>query len=468
MRRLIVLALAVIVGLCLSLPASAQQQQGDKKFEVNGEVRFRGDYSDNATDLDSDGVVDDSGLVWPWRVRAGIHGSFTRNVSAHVEFQSFGQAGDLSSGTENVSGTPSIIFDPNGVGGGETQLYQGWVELGDIGGTSFDLRLGRQELVFGNEMLLGDLDFYNGINHDGARAGWQYKKWSLDVFYVENFEDALAGTTGVTVFPTSNGSGDSSLYGAYATFKGPKVIGFDAYGLLLNNNEDAFGIVVPGSSFPGFREERTTIGGRVYSKYDSNWSWWAELALQSGEYETGGVTTDISAQGFEGELAYQWRKARIKPRVHLRYSFFTGDDDDTDESEAFNPLFQDFHGRYGKFDLFRATNLNALQVGVSWAGRDDRHKFGVNLVQFTSNEETLNAGAPGAGVDIGEDDLGSELDLYYKYAYTKNVDIMAAIANFSPGDQFETVVASDASPELSAVTNDDSAMRVYVNTRLRW
>jgi hypothetical protein len=462
MRKLIILALAVIVGLCLSLPASAQQQQGDKKFEVNGEVRVRADYADNPTDLDSD--ADDSGVVWPWRVRAGIHGSFARNVSAHVEFQSFGQAGDLSSGAENVSGTPSIIFDPNFVGGGETQLYQGYLELGDIGGTSFDLRLGRQELVFGNEMLLGDLDFYNGINHDGARAGWQYKKWSLDVFYIRNFDDSLFGTTGTTVFPTSNDSGDSTLYGAYATFKGPKTVGFDAYALLLNNNDES-GLVIPGSPFdPGFREERWTYGGRVYSKYDSNWSWWAELALQSGEFEAAGATFDISASGFEGELAYQWRKAKVKPRVHLRYSMFTGDDDDSSDSEAFNPLFQDFHGRYGKFDLFRATNLNALQVGVSWAGKDDRHKFGVNLLQLTSNEETVNQ------TDVGEDELGTELDLYYKYAYSKNVDIMAAIANFSPGDQLDPTVAgaADASPEMSAVSADDSAMRVYVNTRLRW
>jgi hypothetical protein len=454
MKKSILLALAVMVGLCYALPASAAEMQGDKKFEVNGEVRFRADYADNPTDLDSD--TDDSGVVWPWRVRAGIHGSFARNVSAHVEFQSFGIAGDLSSGTENVSGTTSIIFDPVGVGGSESQLYQGWLELGDIGGTSFDLRLGRQELVFGNEMLLGDLDFYNGINHDGARAGWQYKKWTLDVFYIENFDDALAGTTGVTVFPTSNGSSDSTLYGAYATFKGPKTIGFDAYGLVLNNNDETF--VTPS------KEERWTYGGRVYNKRDSNWDWWAEFALQTGEFESGGVTADISATGLEGELAYQFRKAKIKPRVHLRYSSFSGDDDDGEESEAFNPMFQDFHGRYGKFDLFRATNLDVIQVGVSWAGKEDRHKFGVNYLMLSSNEEAVG------GVAITEDDLGDELDLYYKYAYSKNVDIMAAIANFSPGDQLDPAIvgAADASPELSAISADDSAMRVYVNTRLRW
>lgn len=440
MRKLQMLALAVIVGLCYSLPASAQQQQGDKKFEVSGEVRFRGDYTDNATDLDSDDVApDDSGVLWPWRVRAAIHGSFTRNVSAHVEFQNFGFSGDGDSG----------IFDLSGSSGGNSELYQGWVELGDIGGTTFDLRLGRQELVFGNEMLLGDNDFYNGTVHDGARAGWQYKKWSLDVFMVKEDESA-AGSFG-EIFPGSQPSDDTDFFGAYAVFKGPKKIGFDAYMLLRNNND----MTAPG-------EERWTYGGRVYGKYDSNWSWWAEGALQTGEFEDlAGTTTDISAAGFEGELAYQWRKVKIRPRVHLRYSIFTGEDDDATDSESFDPLFQDVHGRYGKFDLFRATNLNVLEVGVSWNGKEDRHVFGANLLQFTSNEETV------AGVDIGEDDLGTELDLYYKYAYSRNVDIMAAIANFSPGDVFDVSAVADSAPDIAA-SADDSAMRVYGNVRLRF
>ncbi|MGH2628579.1 MAG: alginate export family protein, partial [Anaerolineales bacterium] len=211
-------------------------------------------------------------------------------------------------------------------------------------------------------------------------------------------------------------------------------------------------------------EERRTIGGRVYSKWDSNWTWWAELALQSGEFDTAGTTTDISANGFEGELAYQWKKAKVRPKVHGRYSMFTGEDDDRDESEAFDPLFQDTHGRYGLFDLFIPVNLNVLEVGVSWNGKEDRHVFGANFLQFTSNEETV------AGVDVSEDDLGTELDLYYNYQYSKNVMIQAAIAQFAPGDQFDPSTgpgAADSMPGVAA-TSDDTASRVYANTRIRW
>lgn len=448
MKKLFVLALAAVMGLCLSLPASAAMDQGDKKFEVSGEVRFRADYSDSATDInetDPGAGDDDSGLIWPWRVRAGIHGSFSRNVSGHVEFQNFGVAGDGSNGVQSLSGSSAS--------GNETQLYQGWLELGDIGGTSFDLRMGRQELVYGNEMILGDNDFYNGTNHDGAKASWQYKKWSLDTFYTNQAESAsLPG--GSSIFPTSQPSEDITLAGAYAVFKAPKKIGFDAYLIQFNDHTSGAEIDVP------------TIGGRIYSKAASNWMWWAELALQSGEFDDGVTTTDISAMGFEGELAYTFRKAKVAPRVHLRYSTFTGEDDDPDEFESFIAPFQDTHGRYGLFDLFIPTNLDVLEAGVSWNGKEDRHVFGVNLLSFTSNEETVG------GADIGEDDLGSEIDLFYNYAYSKNVMIQAAIASFSPGDVFTTAGSggtADSTNEISGNgVDDDGALRVYANTRLRW
>ena len=459
MRKMILLALAAVVGLCLSLPASAAMDQGDKKFEVSGEVRVRADYSDNATDISDSAPplgADDSGLIWPWRARVGIHGSFSRNVAAHIEFQSFGYAGDGSNGVFPLSGSSNadLGFAGGSVDSANTHLYQGWLELGDIGGTTFDLRLGRQELVYGNEMLLGDNDFYNGTVHDGAKAGWQYKKWSLDTFYTKFFESsAIPG--GSSIFPTFQPSDDMTLAGAYATFKGPKKIGFDAYLLQFND----------GTS--GAQIDDTTIGGRVYNKGTSNWAWWAELALQSGEFDDGVTTTDLKARGFEGELAYTFRKVKVAPRVHLRYSSFTGSDDDPDEFEGFIAPFQDTHGRYGLFDLFIPTNLDVIEVGVSWNGKEDRHVFGANVLSFTSNEETVN------NANIDEDDLGSEIDLFYNYAYSKNVMIQAAIASFSPGDVFTATLnpggTADSSNEINGNgVDDDSALRVYANTRLRW
>ena len=322
----------------------------------------------------------------------------------------------------------------------------------------------------GTEMLVGDADFYNGISHDGFKASWQYKSWTLDTWYTKLAESATV-FGGPFIFPGGMASDDTDFMGAYATFKQTKVIGFDAYGMILNNNCDFAPGGTCGSASPvvGSKEDRTTLGGRVYSKAESNWDWEAEFAYQTGEFSTAGTDTDISAFAFEGELGYQF-DAGIKPHVYIAYNSYSGNDDDASDSEAFNPMFQDFHARNGYFDLFRATNLDVLKLGVSWNAEGDRHTFGVDFLNFTSNEETvLILGVP---TDTMEDDLGTEIDLYYKFAYTKNVMIEAAISSFSAGDYFDSAasgseVFADSSPEIFA-SGDDSAMRVYANTRLRW
>jgi len=428
---------------------------------VIGEVRVRADYTDNASDLDDNdgsGAGDDEGLIYPYRVRAGFHANFTKNVSAHVEFQNFGVFGDgISNGIQPVGGVNDA--------GDETSMYQGWVELGDIGGTSFDLRLGRMELVMGSEMLMGDNDFYNGINHDGAKASWQYKNWTLDTWFTKLNETATGFNAG-GIFPTGTTSDDTDFWGGYATFKHSKAIGFDAYLMSLSTGCDFAGPCFPfGVSAPiaGSKEDRVTVGGRVFNRNNSNWNWNAEIALQSGDFTTVGVETDISAFAFEGELGYQF-EVGIKPRVFIAYNSYSGNEAGTPgDNDAFNPMFQDFHARNGEFDLFRATNLDVIKLGVDWNAEGDRHTFGVDYLMFTMNEEAVG------GAAVTEDDLGSEIDLTYSFAYTKHLMLEGAIASFSPGDYFGAAGAAtpDSMPGVTA-TSDDSALRIYANSVLRW
>ena len=453
MKKFFLLAVVAVVAVAIAVPAVAAQNQGDKSFEVIGEVRVRADYTDNASDLDDDDTsgVDDEGLIYPYRVRAGFHANFAHNVSAHVEFQNFGVFGDgVSNGIQPLSGVNDA--------GDETSMYQGWVELGDIGGTSFDLRLGRMELVMGSEMLMGDNDFYNGINHDGAKASWQYKNWTLDTWFTK-VNETIGGFNAGGIFPTGTTSDDADFYGGYATFKHSQAIGFDAYLMSYSNN--LAGINGAPSTLP--KDKFITVGGRVFNRNNSNWNWNAEIAMQSGDFTVAGAESDISAFAFEGELGYQF-EAGIQPRVFIAYNSYSGNEAGTPgDNDAFNPLFQDFHARNGEFDLFRATNLDVIKLGVDWNAEGDRHTFGVDYLMFTMNEEAVG------GVAVSEDDLGSEIDLTYSFAYTKHLMLEGAIASFSPGDYFGAAGAAtpDSMPGVGA-TSDDSALRVYANSVLRW
>ena len=105
--------------------------QEEKPFTIHGEVRVRGEYTDNAQDFadagDSGipggvtGFNDDQGNYWPYRIRIAAEGHFTKNVSAWIEFQNAGVfGGDLIAATTGgevwritSAGVPTKLADVN-------------------------------------------------------------------------------------------------------------------------------------------------------------------------------------------------------------------------------------------------------------------------------------------------------------------------------------------------------------------
>ena len=146
MKKLMYVALLAIgVVILMTPPAMAQEE---KPFTIHGEVRFRGEYDNNTQDLNDD--VDDGGLFWPYRVRIAAEGKFTKNVSTWIEFQNAGVAGVGALGPERLG---AAVTPNDGV-----ELYQGNMTLDQLWSKNFSLRIGRQEIVAGNELLLGDLE----------------------------------------------------------------------------------------------------------------------------------------------------------------------------------------------------------------------------------------------------------------------------------------------------------------------
>ena len=224
----------------------AEDDQGEKKFVIHGEVRQRADYLDNFTDFDDDNS--DSGLMYPYRARLAAEGHFSKDVIGYAEFQMFGVWGD---GTPNRAGNPfgvidGISFTGPGFGltpveqnignsaGNSVDLYQAWIGLNNIGGTTLSLKIGRQEIVKGSEMLLGDSDFYSGLSHDGIVGCWQKDSFDLDVWMTRPWQNSVI-TNAPLGFPDHQ---SINFYGAWVDFtKIPKKIGVAAYLMYLENGE---------------------------------------------------------------------------------------------------------------------------------------------------------------------------------------------------------------------------------------
>ena len=445
-KLLYVLVLAVGVVVLMTPPAMAQDE---KPFTIHGEVRSRGEYLNNTTDFDDD--ADDGGVVFPYRVRLAAEGHFAKNITAWIEFQSSGVYGGDFSPFKDGNGDNGFNFD-QGTG---AQLYQANITLNELWSKNFSLRLGRQEIVAGTELLLGDLDFYTGISHDGGVGNFKFNKWNLMVWYTRPSEGT--GFNGDFGFAppdqvTMNGCSPCDtqhFLGAYATWTVAKNQGIDVYLMSLANRDT-------GGNFQ-------TLGGRYsHDVMGKNGLFWnVELAIQTGQVESellSGADLDAGGRVLEGWIGWNFKSGKNNHRIYGRLTQASGDDDPADDSQdAFVSLFGDFHNRLGHGDFFHvdgtSTGLGAVgdlginAVAFGWTGQfGDRSELGAEFWSFATAEEN----------GAGDDALGTEIDVFYNYNYSKNMTFSASLSQLSPDDA------------LTGGGNDDSVTRLYGNARFRF
>jgi hypothetical protein len=447
-KLLFVMVLALGVVALMAPPAMAQDE---KPFTIHGEVRSRADYVNNTQDFDDDS--DDGGLVWPYRVRLAAEGHFAKNITAWIEFQNAGLFGGDLTPFKDGSGDNTPTFDQ----GNQAQMYQANVTLGELWSKNFSLRLGRQEIVAGTELLLGDLDFYSGISHDGGVGTWKFKNWNLMTWYTRPTEGTgFNGDSGV--LPPDQvtlGSPSDTVHflGAYANWTVAKNQGIDVYLMSLADRS-------VGANFQ-------TLGARyshdVMAKNGLFWN--VELAMQFGQVESElfNATADIDAGGsvLEGWIGWNFKTGKNNHRVYARYTSASGDDDPADDSfDAFVPLFGDFHNRLGHGDFFQvsgtSTGLGGGVVGdlgitafaLGWTGQfGDRSELGAEFWSFATAEKN----------GAGDDALGTEFDVFYNYNYSKNMTFSASLSQLSPDDAL-----------TGGGAFDDSVTRLYGNARFRF
>jgi hypothetical protein len=320
--------------------------------------------------------------------------------------------------------------------------------MDEIGGSNFSLRIGRQEHTLGNELLMGDADFYNGRSFDGLRGTFDYEAWDLDLFYYQIQErDVLPAMIDTGEMPPVNGgSDDTVLIGATSNFKiGDTEQDLTPYVLYYKNGNEVG--LYPKMSFYtiGILWDRPVMEDKMLD-------WSLEYAFQTGEMGPGG-DTDISSDVWEGWLGFNFGD-NVRNRFALGLLMLSDGDSPT-KAENFIPLFGDTHERAGLADVFSAyswadgafTNTfhNLTDIWGSWDLTMGNHNFMLAYHQFTATED--------AWFD-GEDDLGSEIDLRYQTSYSKNLGFEVGVASFDPGDAF----GSDA----------DTVLRVWGQARLRF
>ncbi len=464
MKKVLFTVLAGVLTGMTFVPARAADD-ADKTFEFTGEVRARYEYLNNYIDLtdnqESGDINDDSFSIAPYRVMVGITGNFEKNVTAHVDLQYVGHAGDEFNPSKDnpiwlnspYSGPPAqgdVAYQYATQG---MQLYQGFVDVGKIGGSDFGVRFGRAEHTYGTELFLGDNDFYSGLSFDGARGMWQHGSSDLNVFYYK-IADPNCFSLLCAGLAASN---DTNLWGAtydwkfktWGTVGGYVMIGQDLGGA-------ASGVPDTAVNTYGARWNRGMMTDDKLNMFD----WNIEYAMQGGDFGGPDVSvipeTTLSAWIGEGWFAFNYKAGDSHGRVHIGTLMTSGDDITSTDDEDFVSLFGDFHAnnRFGDLDWvdsFGAHNITDYNIGYEhWIGEAHYVMFAYHMFQDTED----------FFIGQTENKIGDEIDLKYGYMYSKNLAFEVAIGQASPNDDYWAFFTGGAPA--------DAVQRAYVQAKLAW
>ena len=396
------------------------------------------------------------------RTKLNVKADFTDGVTAFIELDSYDVWGqDFRS--DYITGADFAASSVDDV-----EIYQAYIEANDMFGLPLRARVGRQELVFGNEWLVGNMDngpFFIGRSFDGARLTYATDTFSVDAFATILAEGGAAEE-----------DGDVTFYGVYASCTAVENHVFDLYWLYLRDprslNDTAF--VAPIEWLEDLfglddydATQLHTFGlraGGAWAGLDYN----LEAAYQMGDAgQVGfgfkpGIYGDDDAEydtwALKADLGYtidvMWM-----PRVFAGYSYYGGEDNrdltvwewlnpfyTPEASVSFNRLFSDqFY--CGFFDLQKNfSNFQTARVGVI------AHPLEALDVYFElAYYEALEPFSAPLHVSFGgfrfpvapnlsfldqesEDDLGFTTNLVFTYHYSEDVMINLQWAHLFAGD----------------------------------
>lgn len=424
MIKILYLCVGLFLFFVSSFPAYAQLDP--TKIRIGGEIRERYEYRDN-TDFNDNKADTLSFAVSRTRVHLGV--DVTSNIDTYVQIQDSRVFGSEASTASND---------------GNLDLHQGYINLKNVGGAPLAIKLGRQEIFFGDHRLVGNFGWSNiGRSFDGARLTYKAPMGSVDVWATtvkkENTRlatiDTVAGTgsaTSADVATATQTRNAQSFYGIYASLKPAPILTIEPY--LMDRMDTTTAPI----------ENRYTLGVRADAKagmIDAT----GELAYQLGDSAKveAGKGADISAFALALKAGVTL-PAPMSPRVGVEYDMASGDDNAADGDDGtFNNLFPTNHDKYGYMDLVGWQNMNDIRLSISakptpaTAVSLDYHIF--SLAEKNDNWYRASGVALRKPTEMTGDSIGSELDLWGSIMVMEKLKIDGAIAFFMPGD----VVAPD-------------------------
>lgn len=328
----------------------------------------------------------------------------------------------------------------------EINLHQAYFTLGNHKEFPLSAKVGRQELSYGDERLIGAFNWNNiGRAFDAVKLRWQNAWFGADFF------------TALPVVPR-DGQFDmpnsyDELSGVYATStKIPRTI-LEGYFLARDASREALNFF-PHPQFPQpTARDVYTVGGRLKSKPGEldDFDYTLEGAYQFGNFamsNTPGPSTTANkrlnqdAFMFIANAGYTFSDWWSTPRLAVEFCYGSGGNAASGTHYTFDNLFPTNHKFYGYMDFFSLQNLEDLRLiyqckptsraSVSIEGHAfwlaDTHDYLYNVAGGPRN-------TGGYGIHPSYNPfVGTELDVIGGYAVTRFASVEAGYGHLFAGD----------------------------------
>ncbi|MEP3480931.1 MAG: alginate export family protein [Fuerstiella sp.] len=357
------------------------------------------------------GFQDTSNSFWLSRLRLYHNWQLNDNVRIFTE----GIIADVDG---------NAAFLPRGIDENRTDFLNLFVDfkLND----DLNLRVGRQELLFGAERTVSPLDWANTRRtFEGVRATVKKGDWTIDPFYTN--------VVPVQANAADQADYDQSFYGVYATKKGDSGNLLDLYYLGYDNSNTA----APVSSDFSLH----TFGGRVLGKMaDYPVLYEAEASYQFGRQS--GLANDHTAAFATIGLGHKFENLPWSPTIWGYYDFASGNDVGGDFNRN-NQLFPLAHKYLGFLDAVARSNVSSPNARLTVS---PTKKLKLLAWYYYIAADERGDVIPGVAVPSAQNttskDFGHELDLLASYQITPRSNLTMGYSRLWAGSKI--IATNDA------------------------
>lgn len=379
--------------------------------EVGGSIRPRVEFVDTKVTPQTAGS---SKNYTTMQTRVNVKATVDESVSAFIQIQ------DVRTwGGETASTKPPSITHTGTSTSGNVDFHQAYLVIKDIVDSGINLKIGRQEMVFDEARLIGNIGWIQQAqSFDAIRADARRGDIGLTGFYAQTVSTDTHATLASTLDTTTGP--ESEFFGARGTYhlKGKDRITAYYYGAFDPNAVTDLGAA------GALVQEIHTVG--LYAAATFN----GVRFRIDGAYQFGDVTEtrDIDANMLTVSVGTNLDIAK-GARIEVWADYLSGDDGTNALTRKnFTTPYATNHKFYGHVDKFLQNPTTGLVdfVVKFWVKPTAKLKLVAHAHKFTADETSAT---------LTDKNLGSEVDLQLHYVLAKNTKLVLGLSQYFSGAQ---------------------------------